>query len=1161
LLLKKYFIGLLNANVIEPSKVTAVFGPIDEVVGVAVRTLAQLGSIDDAIANARTFACAKSLLVSVVAGEPLTIYARYLNTLRRRLRRLDRLAHREPALGAFVSAAVEAADANSSPANNSNAAAAATAAAAAAASATPRSPRPTGADNDEEEEPDIAAQMQVAPLAELLRRPVERLCNYAFVCRQLSDSGGFGNDLRVACEALEKATSSLSADPTLLTGPPPFLSVIALSSAAAALGDGEVVGGAAPGASGTFTRRLGSALKRAGAQAVQHANTLRTRRTAVGKLFGVELDAIAPDGVFPEPIELALAMMRNGTMTPQDLLAPSKTPIAELKTVAETCYATGRPFDIEEDNAADLLKLFLQLLPQPVFPTAMYPDLMAIVPKARANAPELCSDLSRIISRLSSTRITFLRRLCATLMAVASRHPKSNASSASSSAAGSTTTSNSTSEGLASVAIVFGPLLVRSGKRADKSSFESRFTEAGDTMAFTLAVLAHADELVGTGRVTHVNRIGKVELDSAVDLSGVSRGGDAAPAPAATSAVAAAAAADVVDGSPHLSPRTSSRDKEKQQLARSGNSTPVSPRVRAVDTFDDVAQNLTSMTLRADNVVDMLQRDSEFSRISMVIIDDQTLARLSRQIDPAEVQTSLSNLNQRIEDEHKRRIVEDEVSVKDEDTGADGDVDEDDGDNGGNDGDDGDDEDMAVDEEEEEEEEIDVALDGAAAREDDDGAEADDDADDADDSPDAGDDEKDETESTPMSGDSLPTPSASSPPKLPAERKAAQAPPIPNAPPPSTLRRKKAVAAALQDDALGSGNASSTDVSLSSSPVPQPMTPSSPRAPATLTASKLAAATPTPTIATTPVPIDPSILDWTRARGKPTGSRIEKCKLFGTPLAERLRFERQTTPDAAVPNVVRQCCEYLRANNRMQTDGLFRISATSKDVTNVIERLEAGEDVKFSTIDDVHIVGNLLKRYFIALPDELLPPQQVLPIAREIDGSAAPAVEPLAARYRAVVNKLPTAQATLLRTLLWLLRDVADRADTNRMTPSNLAVVFGPSLYRSDVPGADDLGNSRLMSAALCFMLEHMEECVGARPASAGAAPAVTPPPALEVSDLASLVQSCVRQIEMQSIVLSRTQTRLEELEQAMRKLEQENVQLKFMLSEAESGKKGKKKK
>ena len=126
------------------------------------------------------------------------------------------------------------------------------------------------------------------------------------------------------------------------------------------------------------------------------------------------------------------------------------------------------------------------------------------------------------------------------------------------------------------------------------------------------------------------------------------------------------------------------------------------------------------------------------------------------------------------------------------------------------------------------------------------------------------------------------------------------------------------------------------------------------------------------------------------------------------------------------------------------------------------------------------------------LPDVLLPFDSIGPIAREQDSRDQLETSVM---YRSVVSRLGASASATLRSLMWLLRDVCDWQFRNRMTPSNIGVVFGPSLYRGVDLGEQeeiaDLNNAHLVSSAIAFLLEHMEDIFGPRPlASANASAA-----------------------------------------------------------------------
>jgi len=53
-------------------------------------------------------------------------------------------------------------------------------------------------------------------------------------------------------------------------------------------------------------------------------------------------------------------------------------------------------------------------------------------------------------------------------------------------------------------------------------------------------------------------------------------------------------------------------------------------------------------------------------------------------------------------------------------------------------------------------------------------------------------------------------------------------------------------------------------------------------------------------------------------------------------------------------------------------EGIFRISASHKDVKDYKDMFERGEDVNLETVTDPHVVANLIKVFFRELPEPLM---------------------------------------------------------------------------------------------------------------------------------------------------------------------------------------------
>jgi Rho GTPase-activating protein RGD1 len=99
---------------------------------------------------------------------------------------------------------------------------------------------------------------------------------------------------------------------------------------------------------------------------------------------------------------------------------------------------------------------------------------------------------------------------------------------------------------------------------------------------------------------------------------------------------------------------------------------------------------------------------------------------------------------------------------------------------------------------------------------------------------------------------------------------------------------------------------------------------------------------------------------------------------------------------------------------------------------------------------DIASVTTLLKHFLRDLPDPLLTADAYSQFiqAAKIDNDAVRRDS-----LHAVINNLPDPNYATLRVLTLHLHRVAQRADKNRMPPSNLAVCLGPTLMGSQ-PGA-----------------------------------------------------------------------------------------------------------
>jgi hypothetical protein len=188
---------------------------------------------------------------------------------------------------------------------------------------------------------------------------------------------------------------------------------------------------------------------------------------------------------------------------------------------------------------------------------------------------------------------------------------------------------------------------------------------------------------------------------------------------------------------------------------------------------------------------------------------------------------------------------------------------------------------------------------------------------------------------------------------------------------------------------------------------------------------------------------------------KKTGEE-QKGEVFGIPLEELL--QKEGNPPNGIPEVVEKCVTYIRAYG-LEVEGIFRVSGEQLDVIALKELFEkrgtAKAEIDFSKTDfeiDVHAITGLLKLWL----RELNPPLLTFELYQDFIN----AINKDVVEVKALVDRLPPANRRVLKYLLFFLQEVAAHAESNKMRPMNLAIVFSPNFLKSNRPAIEVLANS-----------------------------------------------------------------------------------------------------
>ncbi|CAF4749295.1 unnamed protein product [Pieris macdunnoughi] len=175
--------------------------------------------------------------------------------------------------------------------------------------------------------------------------------------------------------------------------------------------------------------------------------------------------------------------------------------------------------------------------------------------------------------------------------------------------------------------------------------------------------------------------------------------------------------------------------------------------------------------------------------------------------------------------------------------------------------------------------------------------------------------------------------------------------------------------------------------------------------------------------------------------GEAEGPCSLKCptKQFGV----SIQFIKKNNTEMidSIPPIVRQCIEFLSQPDALETEGLFRRSPSAAIVKEIQRDCNNGGVISFR--NDPHIAAVLLKTFLRDLEEPLL----TFDLYDEISKFQAWEIPKKPRKVKILVlEKLPVDNYKILKYIMQFLWKVQDRSCLNKMTSSNLAVVFGPNL-------------------------------------------------------------------------------------------------------------------
>ena len=157
--------------------------------------------------------------------------------------------------------------------------------------------------------------------------------------------------------------------------------------------------------------------------------------------------------------------------------------------------------------------------------------------------------------------------------------------------------------------------------------------------------------------------------------------------------------------------------------------------------------------------------------------------------------------------------------------------------------------------------------------------------------------------------------------------------------------------------------------------------------------------------------------------------------------------ERLSHVSTAVPLLVRRCCEYLSARG-LDEEGIFRVNGSASRMSALKKLFEEGNDVDLTDCFDVNLIAGVLKLFFREQRETTVDSQCLKKLGAIFSAKEKLGPDGVLAQLRDAVRAMPRGRFETVRHVASLCVLVAERSEENLMPISNIALAWGPTMFR-----------------------------------------------------------------------------------------------------------------
>ncbi|GAA6097748.1 rho GTPase-activating protein 45 [Tachysurus ichikawai] len=196
-----------------------------------------------------------------------------------------------------------------------------------------------------------------------------------------------------------------------------------------------------------------------------------------------------------------------------------------------------------------------------------------------------------------------------------------------------------------------------------------------------------------------------------------------------------------------------------------------------------------------------------------------------------------------------------------------------------------------------------------------------------------------------------------------------------------------------------------------------------------------------------------------------------RLQLFGRDFSQVLQGDSE-----GVPFIIKKCIQEIE-KRALRMKGIYRVNGVKTRVEKLCQAFENGKELVELSQASPHDISNVLKLYLRQLPEPIMPFRmynKLMGLAKEslysdgldrLEGAKGPEIldqgeqtDPmvlnLVEKLRELLKDLQAGNIATLKYIVRHLHRVAELEDDNKMSFSNLGIVFGPTLMRPKPTGA-----------------------------------------------------------------------------------------------------------